>query len=279
MLVLVLVGLFFTPLAGCADPDGTPVGADPGEPDPGFAPESYPGRFRASGLVLEDASHGPQLCRNVALSHPPRCGGPDIVGWSWDGLEHSEVGSARWGSFELVGTYDGKRFTLTEPPGPPRQAGPEPAGDFSSACPPPADGWRVVDGARATDDALQQAIALASSSPVSAGLWIDQNGGENDPRRLVLNALFTDDLPGNEARLRAVWGGALCVAPAARTTAELTRVQTELAALPGVLSTGIDTLANRVTVEVYVATDARRQELAARYGPDTVVLTGFLSPA
>jgi hypothetical protein len=277
LLALVLAGLFFTPLAGCAEPDGTPVGADPVEPEP-FAPEAYPGVFRASGLVLEDGSHGPQLCRNVAMSLPPKCGGPDIVGWSWDGLEHSSAGDARYGSFELVGTYDGKRFTLTEPPAPPTVRRPAPPDEFRSACPEPAGGWRVVDDATATDDALQAAISLASSLPAGAGVWIDQNGGENDPKKLVLNARFTGDLPGHEARLRALWGGALCVSSATRTTAELTRVQAELATLPGILSSGIDTLANQVTAEVYVATEARRDELATRYGPDTVVLTGFLEP-
>ncbi|HTF08298.1 MAG TPA: hypothetical protein VK659_09015, partial [Asanoa sp.] len=179
---------------------------------------------------------------------------------------------------ELVGTYDGKRFTLTEPPGYPYPHPSGPVDDFRSPCSPPAGGWQVIDDATATEAALQEAIALASSLPGGAGVWIDQNGGENDPKKLVLNARFIDDLPGNEARLRDLWGGALCVSPATRTTADLTRVQAELATLPGVLSTGIDTLANQVTAEVYVATDARRQELAARYGPDTVVLTGFLEP-
>jgi hypothetical protein len=277
VLALVLAGLFFTPLAGCADPDGTPVGADPVEPEPS-PPESYPVRYRASGLVLEDASHGPQLCRESTFSDPPKCRGADIVGWSWDGLEHSTVAGARYGLFEVVGTYDGERFTLTEPPAPPTVEKPAPP-EFRSACPPPAGGWQVVDDATATDAALRKAIALASAAPAAAGVWIDQNGGENDPKKLVLNALFTDDLPGREAALRSVWGGALCVATAARSTAELTRVQDELVHLPGISGSHIDTRANQVTAEVYVATEARREELAARYGPDTVVLKGFLEPA
>jgi hypothetical protein len=274
----VITGLLATPLAGCADPD-VPASGDGDVPAGPFGPESYGGVYRATGLVLEDADHGPQLCRTVGLSMPPRCGGPDVIGWSWDGLEHSDVGGVRYGSFEIVGTYDGRRITLTSPPRPPAPARADPAPDLTSACPPPAGGWRVVDDALATDAALQEALAMVEAAPSGAGAWIDQNGGENDPRTLVLNARFTGDLAVHEARLRAVWGGALCVSAATRTTAELTRAQLELNSLPGMLSTGIDVVGNRVTVEVYVATDARRRELDARYGVGTVVLTGFLEPA
>ncbi|HEV7707398.1 MAG TPA: hypothetical protein VGP16_04320 [Asanoa sp.] len=280
MLALVLAGLFFTPLAGCAGADGTPVGAgDPVEPDP-VAPGFSPDRFRVSGLVLEDASHGPQLCGPIILAiAPPRCGGPDVVGWSWDGLEHNTDGNARYGSFELVGTYDGERFTLTEPPAPPTMERPAPPDELRSACPPPEGGWQVVDDATATHSALQKAINLASAAPAGAGFWIDQNGGENDPKKLVLNARFTEDLPGHEARLRSLWGGALCVSSAARTTAELTRVQEEMVALGGMLESSIDTAANQVRATVWVVTDALQAKLAARFGPDTVALTGYLVPA
>jgi hypothetical protein len=281
LLTLVLVGLFFTPLAGCAEPDGTPAGADPVEPEPdgSFAPESYPGRYRVTGTVLENAEHGPQLCRGVRESLPPQCDGLDIVGWSWDGLEHSDRGGVRWGDFELVATFDGTRLTLVEPAWPPSVRRPGPMADFTSPCPPPVGGWRVVDAARATDAALKEAAALADSAPDAAGVWIDQNGAENDLRKLVLNARFTGDLAAHEARLRAVWGGALCVSPAARSTADLHRVQGELSTLPGLLSVGVDTLTNQVVAEVYVATAARQQELDARYGPGVVKLTGFLEPA
>ncbi|GAA1896313.1 hypothetical protein [Asanoa iriomotensis] len=273
LLVFVLAGLLITPLAGCGEPEGPSFGA---EPEPDLTPETHSFRYRTVGLVLENADHGPQLCFNAALSHPPQCGGLDIVGWSWDGLAHESAGGTRWGSFEIVGTYDGERLTLTEPA---RAGGGQgttsPMPDFSSACPPPPGGWRVVDDAKATDAALQEALALAESAPGAAGAWIDQNGGENDPKKLVLNVRTTGEVAAHTQRLRAVWGGALCVSPARRTLAELRRIQ---AALPDVLNSGIDVVANQVTADVYVATDARRQELDARYGPGTVRLTGFLEP-
>lgn len=282
LLTLVLVGLFFTPLAGCAEPDGIPVGADPVEPeadDGSFAPESYDGRYRVSGTVLENAKHGPQLCRGMQESFPPQCDGLDIVGWSWDGLEHDDRAGVRWGEFELVATFDGKRLTLSEPPAPPSVRRPGPTPEFTSPCPPPVGGWRVVDAAKATEAALKEAVALAESASDAAGVWIDQNGGENDPRKLVLNARFNGDLAAHEARLRAVWGGALCVSRAALSTADLHRIQGELSTLPGLLSAGVDTLTNQVVAEVYVATDARRRELDTRYGPGVVKLTGILEPA
>ncbi|MEV0720135.1 hypothetical protein [Asanoa sp. NPDC050611] len=281
LLAFVLTGLLITPLAGCGEPEGPSFAAEPPEPEPDdspFASESYAGRYRAVGTVLESAEHGPQLCQHVATSLPPQCGGPDVVGWSWDGLDHQNVAGTRWGTFEIVGTYDGKRFTLAEPPRPPGAPRAAAMPDFTSPCPPPPGGWRVVDDATATDAALQQALALAESAPGAAGAWIDQNGGENDPRKLVLNARTTGDVTAHERRLRAVWGGALCVSPARRTSAELQRVQAELATLPGILTSGVDVVANQVSAEVYVATDDRRRELDARFGPGTVRLTGFLEP-
>jgi hypothetical protein len=281
LLVLVLTGLFFTPLAGCAEPDGIPAGADPVEPEPdgSFAPESYAGLYRVTGTVLENAEHGPQLCRGVGESFPPQCDGLDIVGWTWDGLEHSDRGGVRWGNFEIIATFDGTRLTLSEPPWPPSVRRPGPTPDFTTPCPAPVGGWRVVDAAKATDAALKEAAALADSAPDAAGVWIDQNGGTNDPRKLVLNARFAGDLAAHEARLRAVWGGALCVSSAARSTADLHRVRAELSTLPGLLYAGVDTLTNQVVAGVYVATDARQRELDARYGPGVVKLTGLLEPA
>ncbi|GIF64163.1 hypothetical protein Ais01nite_21980 [Asanoa ishikariensis] len=278
LLVLLLAGLFITPLAGCAEPAADPVGSEPdGE---SAAPASYPGRYRVSGTVLENGEHGPRLCRGEAPdSLLPQCGGLDIVGWSWDGLDHEDQAETRWGSFEIVATFDGERLTLVEPPQSPTIQRPSPKPNLITPCPPPPGGWRVVDEAKATVNAYKEAALLADAAPGAAGNWIDQNGGTNDPRRLVLNVRFTGDLAAPEARLRAIWGGALCVSHAARSTVELNRIAAELSVVPGILSARVALPTNQVVADVYVASDARRAEVEARYGPGVVMLTGWLQPA
>lgn len=67
--------------------------------------------------VLESPEHGPQLCAAVATSLPPRCEGPDVVGWDWSAVRHESVRGTKWGWYRVAGTWDGSRLTLTEPPG------------------------------------------------------------------------------------------------------------------------------------------------------------------
>ncbi|WP_406673857.1 hypothetical protein WBK31_35795 [Nonomuraea sp. N2-4H] len=71
-----------------------------------------------SVTVLESPEHGPQLCSTVAESLPPQCSGPDVVGWDWSKVRHESHGGTTWGQYRVVGTWDGAKLTLTEPPGP-----------------------------------------------------------------------------------------------------------------------------------------------------------------
>ncbi len=88
--------------------------------------------------MLESTEHGPQLCLGgIAASLPPQCGGPDIVGWSWDAVDAEEAANGTtWGSYRVVGTYTDAVFSLTEP-----ATSPDPSladdgfeVDFSSPC-------------------------------------------------------------------------------------------------------------------------------------------------
>jgi hypothetical protein len=261
-------------LAGCAQP-GTAVGVD----EPAVAASVPPGRYRAVATVLESPEHGPQLCHSVADSLPPQCGGPDVAGWSWESVAHESANGTRWGSYAVVGTFDGTRFTLTEPARVATADQPADVHDLTSPCPAPAGGWRPLDRARASDAAMQAAIARATGMPGFAGLWLDQNGGENDPARLVLNVRFTGDPVSRQAALREVWGGALCLGPAKHSQADLERVQTELTGTPGMLSSGIDVVGNRVDLMTLVATPRQQADLDRRYGAGAVRLTGWLRPA
>lgn len=215
---------------------------------------------------------------------PPQCGGPDIVGWSWDDVRHESVGGTRWGEYSVVGTWDGERLTLTEPPGPARwSSGPE---RDPLPCPVPDGGWVPPDPGTATQEALDRAIGLARSSEGFAGLWIDQGlpsaqlteANANDPGRLVLVVASTGDLAALEADLRDVWGGSLCVAPAGRSLAELRPALRAVGELPGVVSSGYDEVRHRVEVTVVVATEQLQRDLDAEFGAGAVALSGVLVP-
>jgi hypothetical protein len=272
----VLPVLAATLLTACAQhPD---IGVDPADVRPVSAPSGKPGRYTVTATVLENAQHGPQLCHAVRQSLPPQCDGPDIVGWTWDGVAHEEAQGTRWGRYALVGTWDGATFTLGEPAAPPADGGlTEPGSDFRSPCKAPAGGWKVADAAKATQAAFDTATARATAMPGFAGLWIDQNGGENDPRKLVLNIRFTGDPATRQAALRAVWGGALCLSRAERSQADLDRIQSELTGAD-IMQSAIDVVGNRVDLTVFAATPEEQARLDATYGAGAVRLHGFLQP-
>lgn len=260
-------------------------------------------RYTATGTVLQNEDHGPQLCASVAESYPPQCGGADIVGWDWTAVSAESSGGVTWGEYRVVGTWDGSRLTLTEPPREARPPGGDrapggdggPGTDMTSPCPEPAGGWRPVDRAKATEEAMRAAMDRAASADEFAGGWLDQHYMDgvdshdvrtiekigNDPGRYVLNLRFTGDLSGRERWIREVWGGALCVSGAERTEAELRRIQRELEGemrSRRFLNLAVDTVGNRVGAGVYVATPELRRELDDRYGKGAVALEGFLKP-
>jgi hypothetical protein len=249
--------------------------------------DGYTGRFRVVATVLENASHGPQVCSSVADSLPPQCGGPDIAGWKWDGLQKESVNGTTWGSYQLTGKFDGNAFTLTEPAKlndgrfNPHVTSP----DFTSPCPTPNGGWKPADPAKANDDAMQAVNALVNADPDFAGLWIDQSeptlvGGTpaNDPQKYVLNVKFVKDLQRHEADIRKVWGGALCVSQARHTEAELRKIQDELSTEPGMSFASTEIVTGTVEIGLFVATEARQRELDAKYGAGLVNLIGTLTP-
>lgn len=269
-------------VAACGPADEAPVVA-------GDEPPSPTTRYQVSATVLESAGHGPQLCDAVAESYPPQCSGPDIVGWDWASVEGEETAAGTtWGVFQVTGTWDGTRLTLTEPPGPPRFEDPDGV-DLSTPCPEPAGGWQVVDEATATDQALTEATIRARELPGLAGLWLDQSTNPastlenppedamNDPTALVLNVRVTDDPEGVETELRRRWGGALCVSPAERTLAELEAIQAEVSG-PDTTGSYVDEPANVVEVQVIVADPTLQADYDARHEEGAVDVTGWLQP-
>ncbi|WP_157530496.1 hypothetical protein [Microtetraspora niveoalba] len=258
---------------------------------------AHPERYQADATVLSDARHGPQLCSFVAQSMPPQCGGPDVVGWDWNAVEHSARNGVRWGEYHVVGTWDGTRLTLTEPPRPAERpdAPPDRSGP-TTPCPEPAGGWRPVDPAKATSRAMEAAIEKARTLPGYAQAVLDQSYLEeieeyrpddvrsveryaNDPKRLVLNLWFTGDASAREPEIREIWGGALCLNSAQRSEAELSEIQERvLKEMKGVQSASADGRTGQVSIGVWVVTPELQREVDEKYGEGVVVLEGFLEP-
>jgi hypothetical protein len=252
-------------------------------------------RYTATAVVLESPEHGPQLCLGgIATSLPPQCGGPDIVNWNWDDVVAESMAGTTWGSYTVVGTFDGERFTLTEPPSEPvADQGPERQPSFPTPCEEPPGGWVVVDEATTTHDAMYAAIEHAEAQPDHAGTWLDQSinpalqdedaadveAAANDPARLVLNFRFTGDLDRHEREIREIWGGPLCVSLAEHTASQLHEIQRELHDLaPGLLSVGVDSVRGVVELHVIVDDGSLQQELNDRYGAGLVHVDSALTP-
>ena len=290
-------------LAACARPQNPARPDGPGQAAPtptgdvaraNLVPPGYDGRFRVVATVLESPDHGPQLCHAVALSLPPQCGGPDVVGWDWDLVEYESAGGTRWGDYLVTGAWDeaAMTFTLTEPAtngaeAPESERAIDPVPDFRSPCPTPAGGWRPLDPTKATHEAMDRALAAARAEPEFAGAWLDQSylrepgvseSDANDPQRIVLNLRFAGDLGRHDAQIRAIWGGALCLSQASRPLSELESIRGEVTAQVGQLSSSLDEVAGVVHVTVPVATEREQEQMDVRFGPGVVVLNSWLRP-
>lgn len=287
---LAAVGLV---VAACGE-NGNTAGTDPSADGPDQ-------RYTATATVLESPDHGPQLCLGgIATSLPPQCGGPDITGWSWDDVDNYEtLSGTTWGTYTVVGTYDGGVFTPTEPPRPPEEPeGPADGGPrFETPCEEPPDGWAVVDEARATRGAMDEAMAYAVEQPDHAGTWVDQSinpalddnadlapedveAAANDPTQLILNFRFTGDVERHEADIREIWSGALCVSPAEHTEAELRDIQRQLTDeyADVLLGSSVDVVTGHVELRVILDDGDLQRELDERYGEGLVRVHSALQP-
>jgi hypothetical protein len=295
--VLVALALTLSLVTGCGADDEPVTAGDEAPPDDTERPASGAAtqRYTATATVLESREHGPQLCLGaVQLSYPPQCGGPDLIGWAWDAVDGVErANGITWGDYTVVGTWDGRALTLTEPARPPQPyTGPGLDRDrFATPCPEPEGGWQVGDAERATDQAMQDALAHAQAQPEFGGAWIDQSinpaarsdqrdeAAMNDPTRLVLNLRFAGDLDRHEAEARQRWGGALCVSAAAASLADLEDLRQEVQEMVGdqMLFSSIDEVTGRVEIGVIVD-DGMQRRMDERFGEGAVLVSGALRP-
>jgi hypothetical protein len=275
-------------LAGCAAAPGGDVPAQP------VAAQER--RYQATGMVLQSRDHGPELCLGgITASLPPACRGLPIPNWRWDQVEGEQsANGTTWGTYQLVGTYDGASFTVVRADRPPPATSrPSAAERFKDeprpACPEPKGDWQVPDPARRSERYLEPVDRFARAQPDFAGLWLSYlapMGGNvaEDPGEFVLNVAFTGDLARHQAELRLRWGGRLCVARQQRSYRELLRIQRELQGGVGrdlglrVLGTGIRESANAVHLMVVVLEERAREAIDARYGAGAVQARAVLTP-
>jgi hypothetical protein len=266
----------------------------------GSAADAGPGELITQSMVLEGDGHGPELCLGGVLeSLPPRCGGPDLIGWDWNAVGgFDSAGGTRWGDYVVIGTYDdaAQTFTVTEPPvpaadyeGPPLHAEPDDSA-WHTPCEPPSGGWGVVDPSRVSDADYEAVLRAARAREDYGETWVDLsiNPAVADPdgldkeialsdqTRQVLNIAVTTDVDAAEADLRALWGGPFCVSKATNTWRELLRIQDQLVDVPGFLSSGVGE--DRVGLTVVYDDGTLQAQLDDEYGPDKIRVWSSLRP-
>lgn len=269
-------------LTGCAgrsspraDPTPTPTGRDPNQV------------YRVGGVMLENAAHGPELCRSVLTSLPPQCGGTPVTPWSWDGVAGVErVGAVTWAHVSIYVTYDGTTFhAVSPPPSPPppsHPSWPKPP----MPCPEPSGGWVTTDWNRARPGNVDAVHAYGHDQPDFAGLWVSRPAGLDVSKtpmgQGILVVAFTGDLDRHERRLRELWGGPLCVTRLEHTYADLVRIQNELRTdksdVLRYAGSGIDESHNVVHADVFVADRWTQAYVDAKWGAGAVTLEGWLQP-
>jgi hypothetical protein len=269
-------------LAACGSPIEPAAGPTTG-PDPSPHTE---GEYKGTGLVLETEDAQVQLCLGGVLeSLPPQCGGFSfpLDDWNWDAVQDEDrAAGTTWGTYEVVGLFDGKRFIVLGAGAPPPHED-EDDDYFKSPCPEPEGGWTQPDPDMTAESDRIRAMHEAEEAPDFAGSWIDyidEPSEYTDPSDTILILAFTGDLERREQEAREHWGGALCVTQFERTFRELRRAQKELHDGSGMQVTGSDVSVVENVVELYVVVlDASQKEaIDARYGEGTVRIEASLQP-
>lgn len=288
---VVVAGLL---VAGCGDGTGVDAGAisEPPQTGPAASGDAVTTRYP---VTVIDGGDGAKLCLGgVAESLPPRCGGPELIGWDWadhDG-DYEEVAEVRWGDFKVTGTFDGTDLTVTDAV--PADDWTDSASaidvDFTSPCPEPPGGWSSEPMRMFAESAVFEAAQRRSDY---AGGWVTQRDPRDpyeldqtladDPEAEVLppivNIKVTGDPVAAEAELRKAWGGPLCVTTAERTETQLRRIQDELTTSVGsTLSASVDVLTGTVELIVTYDDGTLQLDLDERYGEGVVQVTSALVP-
>ena len=238
--------------------------------------------YQADGLVLQNHAHGSELCLGpIPAVSPPTCGTIPITNWDWSNVsgEHTSA-ETTWGTYHLIGAFDGTRLTLEGPPTASREASALPQTGITTPCPAPEGGWQPPSPPISQEEAGRFQAGI-SDTPDFAGDWVDYRNAPNGERFFVFNVAFTRDLEQHRTELLREWKGPLCVTQAERTLSELKSIQHRLSDVPGirVLDSGINAVADRVECDVVVLGREQQQMLDDRFGAGAVVATPALTPA
>lgn len=229
----------------------------------------------------------------VLLSLPIRCRGLKLVGWDWNDHRgaYEEVAGRpgqHQGQFVLTGYLDEEAGTFT-PVNVGSAEGYEPPEElpleeqFATPCPEPAGGWRVVDEATTTEEALEAVARAAEKLRGYSALWLDsfamadpkKKHPGNDPRRTIINVKVTHGIARAEKKLRKVWGGMLCVTTGTRTQAELLRIQDDISTKYQNLSSGPE-MGEYLWVSTLYDDGTMQREFDHRYGAGAVRVSSQL---
>ena len=266
--------------------------APPDAPRPATPPAEAkpPGEqlYEGTGLVLDKQGVGPQLCLGMVFeSDPPQCRGIPLVGWDWARVEGERTKlDTTWGSYRVVGTYDGHRMTPTEAAPPPRQDPPQDRATSDLPCPEPKGGWTHPDPSKMDRADLITANMAAQQMPGFAALWLHHQmrptSEQEAMKDVVLTVAFTGQLAAREAELRKLWGGALCVTRHEHTEGELGTIRIESEAMIRELgieiqSSDLDVIHGKVLIDVTTVTAEQRAKLHQKFG-EALVVTALLRP-
>ena len=237
----------------------------------GAAPTPVPdGPVSTHGLVtVLDDGDGPEMCLGaVAESYPPQCGGPELDGFDFGDVGAETASGVTWGSYALIGTFDGTTFTVTDS---------TPAALYDPMAEEPVDGLEAAcsvpggsGGGKTSPEDMDATLAAASALPGYATAWLTGD---------TINVAVTEDAEGAEATLRETWDGGLCVTTVERTDADLNAINQELqAALGEQLLTSGSFAPDSLDAQVVFDDGSIQQWADATWGEGLVRVSSALEP-
>lgn len=247
------------------------------DPTPRRAAAEAPHLWTGTASLLKPPRAELTLCGGATLlSMPPAgCGGAVVRGldpMTVPGATRYPNGTVQTPSVRLVGTWDGRALTVTQPPvraDPP----PEPTTKIPGpSCPEPASGWGTEEVDPEAANALQ---AYVDSQPDAGTPRVDRS-------QRVMTVPFTGDLDRHRAELARVYDGPLCVELVEHSARELegvfSRARSDLEnrglQMLGGTGAGVEP---RVEIQLVAATPEKMREIEASYD-GMLRLRSFLVP-